>query len=79
VLVGANDGAIIKVANDFEPKGEQRNVFGCGDASEKIREIIGILFVRTLKSSFIQKDLELLRKHFDVRVVDWDAPLLVYN
>jgi len=40
VLVGANDGAIIKVANDFEPKGEQRDVFGSGDASEKIAKII---------------------------------------
>ena len=41
VLVGANDGAIIKMANDFEPEGEQRDVFGSGDASERIREIIG--------------------------------------
>ena len=30
-----------------------------------------ILFVRTPKSSFIQKDLERLRKHFDMRVVDF--------
>ena len=30
-----------------------------------------ILFIRISKSSFIQKDLELLRKHFDVRVVDF--------
>jgi len=29
---------------------------------------IKILFVRPSKSSFIQKDLELLRKHFDVWV-----------
>jgi glycosyltransferase involved in cell wall biosynthesis len=35
------------------------------------RRKIKILFVRTLKSSFIQKDLELLGKHFDVRVVDF--------
>lgn len=35
------------------------------------RRRIKILFVRTLKSSFIQMDLELLRKHFDVRVVDF--------
>jgi len=41
VPVGANDGAIIKMANDFEPEGEQRDVFGSGDASEKIGEIIG--------------------------------------
>ena len=40
VLVGANDGAIIKVANDFEPKGEQRDVFGDGQAGEAIAKII---------------------------------------
>ena len=39
LLVGANDGVIIKMANDFEPKGEQRDVFGSGDASEKIAKI----------------------------------------
>jgi len=27
------------MANDFEPKGEQRDVFGNGDASEKIAKI----------------------------------------
>ena len=32
---------------------------------------IKILFVRPFKSSFVQKDLELLRKHFEVRVVDF--------
>jgi hypothetical protein len=32
---------------------------------------IKIIFVRILKSSFIQKDLELLRKHFDIKVVDF--------
>jgi len=41
MLVGANDGAIIKVANDFEPKGEQRDVFGDGKASARIVEVIG--------------------------------------
>ncbi|OEU51596.1 MAG: hypothetical protein BA871_08270 [Desulfuromonadales bacterium C00003096] len=30
-----------------------------------------ILFVRQYKSSFIQKDLELLKKHFEVRVMDF--------
>jgi UDP-N-acetylglucosamine 2-epimerase (non-hydrolysing) len=40
VLVGANKEKIIKKANDFEPKGEQRDVFGCGDASAKIVEVI---------------------------------------
>ncbi len=32
---------------------------------------IRILFVRPSKSSFIQEDLKLLRKHFNVRVVDF--------
>ena len=41
MLVGANDGAIIKMVNDFEPEGEQRDVFGKGDVSEKIKGIIG--------------------------------------
>lgn len=41
VLVGADREMIIKKTNDFEPKGEQRNVFGDGKASEKIRKIIG--------------------------------------
>jgi UDP-N-acetylglucosamine 2-epimerase (non-hydrolysing) len=41
VLAGANKDKIIKMANDFEPKGEQRNVFGDGDASERIKKIIG--------------------------------------
>ena len=35
-----------------------------------MNEKIKILFVRTSKSSFIQKDLEILRKHFEVRVVE---------
>jgi len=33
--------------------------------------IIRILFIRPSKSSFVQRDLELLRKHFDIRVVDF--------
>jgi len=33
---------------------------------------IRILFIRSSKSSFIQKDLEILRKHFDVKIVDSD-------
>jgi UDP-N-acetylglucosamine 2-epimerase len=36
VLVGANKEKIAKMANDFEPEGEQRNVFGSGDASARI-------------------------------------------
>jgi glycosyltransferase involved in cell wall biosynthesis len=35
------------------------------------RRKIKILFVRQFKSSFIQKDLEVLRKHFDVKIVDF--------
>ena len=41
MLVGANGGAIIKMANGFEPKGKQRDAFGDGKAGEKIKEIIG--------------------------------------
>ena len=40
MLVGASDGAIIKVANDFEPNGGQRDVFGGGKAGERIVEVI---------------------------------------
>ena len=40
LLAGANEDKIVKMANDFEPKGEQRNVFGDGKASERIAEII---------------------------------------
>jgi len=40
VLVGTDREKIIKKANDFEPKGEQRNVFGDGKASKRIIEII---------------------------------------
>ena len=38
VLVGTNKEKIIKKVIDFEPKREQRNVFGDGDASKKIVE-----------------------------------------
>ena len=31
-----------------------------------------ILFIRSSKSSFIQKDIEILRKYFDVKIVDSD-------
>jgi UDP-N-acetylglucosamine 2-epimerase (non-hydrolysing) len=41
VLAGCDEDEIIKMANDFEPEGEQRNVFGDGKASEKIMKIIG--------------------------------------
>ena len=40
MLVGANDGAIIKMANGFVPEGEQRDVFGDGKASGRIVKII---------------------------------------
>lgn len=36
VLVGPNKEKIVRMANDFEPKGVQGNVFGNGKASEKI-------------------------------------------
>ena len=41
VLVGANGGAIIKMANGFEPKGKQRGVFGDGKAGERVAKMIG--------------------------------------
>jgi UDP-N-acetylglucosamine 2-epimerase (non-hydrolysing) len=40
VLIGASKDKIVEMANDFEPKGKQRDVFGDGKSSEKIREII---------------------------------------
>jgi hypothetical protein len=39
-LVGANKEKIVKMANDFEPEGEQKDVFGSGDASEKITKVL---------------------------------------
>ena len=41
LLVGAESEKIVGMANDFEPKGEQRDVFGKGDASGRIVKIIG--------------------------------------
>jgi UDP-GlcNAc3NAcA epimerase len=41
VLAGANEEKIIKKVIDFEPKNKQRDVFGDGNASERIRKIIG--------------------------------------
>ena len=43
VLVGASKEKIVKMANDFEPANEQRDVFGDGKASERIAEIINDL------------------------------------
>ena len=40
VLVGANDDAIIKMANDFEHEGEQGDAFGDRKAGEVIAKII---------------------------------------
>jgi len=42
-LVGAESEKIVGMANDFEPEGEQRNVFGDGKAGERVEEIIGRL------------------------------------
>ena len=41
VMVGAESERIVGMANGFEPKVEQRDVFGDGKAGEKINEIIG--------------------------------------
>jgi len=40
VLTGASKEKIVKMVNNFEPTNEQRDVFGSGDASEKIMVII---------------------------------------
>jgi len=40
LLVGAESERIVGMANDFEPKGEQRDVFGSGDTSGRIVKII---------------------------------------
>ena len=40
LLVGAESEKIVGMANDFEPEGEQRKVFGSGKASDRIVEII---------------------------------------
>ena len=39
-MVGAESEKIVGMANDFEPEGEQRKVFGSGKASDRIVEII---------------------------------------
>ena len=41
ILVGSDKEKIISAVNSFEPSGSQRNVFGDGNASSKIVEIIG--------------------------------------
>ena len=41
VLAGASKEKIVKMANDFEPANEQRDLFGSGDASARITKIIG--------------------------------------
>lgn len=41
VLVGVNKEKIVRMTNDFEPKGKQRDVFGSGDASERITKVLG--------------------------------------
>jgi len=40
-LVGASKEKFIKMSNEFGPANEQRNVFGSGDVSERIKKIIG--------------------------------------
>jgi UDP-N-acetylglucosamine 2-epimerase len=40
VLTGSSEKKIMKMVYNFEPDGEQRHVFGDGDASEKIIKII---------------------------------------
>ncbi|MCD4808939.1 MAG: UDP-N-acetylglucosamine 2-epimerase (non-hydrolyzing) [Methanosarcinales archaeon] len=40
VLVGADEWKIVREANEFKPGNKQRNVFGSGDASERIAKIV---------------------------------------
>ena len=40
ILKRTDKEKIVKMANEFGPEGEQREVFGSGDASEKIMKII---------------------------------------
>lgn len=40
VLAGSDKEKVIEMVNNFEPEGEQRNIFGEGDASEKIIKVI---------------------------------------
>jgi UDP-N-acetylglucosamine 2-epimerase (non-hydrolysing) len=55
VLVGASKEKIVKMANDFEPKGRQRGVFGKWDASERIKKI-------TYKTTKIDKIVKMIWK-----------------
>ena len=41
VCKGGMKRGVIEKANGFEPKGEQRDVFGDGKAGESIKEVIG--------------------------------------
>jgi UDP-N-acetylglucosamine 2-epimerase (non-hydrolysing) len=41
VLVGADKGRILRAVRGFECRGVQRDVFGEGDASGRITEILG--------------------------------------
>ncbi len=43
VLVSAEKEKIVRMANEFEPEGGKRNVFGSGEASKRIMKIIGRL------------------------------------
>lgn len=43
ILVGVNVNAIVKAINNFIPKNKQKNIFGCGDSSKKIVEILNKL------------------------------------
>lgn len=46
VLVGADKEKIIKMVNEFEPESEQRDIFGSGSASERIKKIIWEIFIK---------------------------------
>lgn len=42
VLVGTDKEKIIRMVNNFKPKGKQRNVFEDGKASEKITRVLNM-------------------------------------
>ena len=46
VLVGSDTEKIINMARNFEPKSEQREDFGNGEACKNIKNIIASAFIR---------------------------------
>jgi len=55
VLVGADKEKIVKMINEFEPKGKQRNVFGDGKASENIINLLDAFLDNEEKSKLSEE------------------------